>query len=714
MAFKTLSLKLFGLILSLTPSGLFWWNSIVFSPSPVTPEPEITDEHQQFRFPASKSPFSLTHQDSSPKTSSPPHCPPIPSSRTLFSSTATSRNTFTCTSSNRPPSITENPKYVYQSFNPDISITTANNPNPDATHVVSAFGDLSVTLDHPSSNLRYHLVRGSPFLTAEVLRKSAVSISTIHAILQISSNPDQTKFTIKLNNNQTWVLYASSPITLYASSLITLNQEGLSCLTTSEFTGIFRIAASPDSDPNNEATLDCYTSRYPLSSHAVLLFMLAHHLHLKLLSKAHCSFTVLENFKYKSIDGELVEVVGNSWVFEELTPIATDSSYFYGKLVARAARLALIAEEVHLDVIPAIRKFLKDAIEPWLDGKLATNGFLYDPKWGGIVTKQGSLDAEADFGFGLYNDHHYHLGYFVYGISVLTKIDHNWGMKYRPQAYSMMADYYMSLSRKADSGYTRVRCFDFWLLHSRAGGLTEFGDGRNQESTSEAINAYYSAALMGLAYGDTNLVSIGSTLTAFEIQATQTWWHVREGDILYGDKFTKENKVVGMVGQIRGIVPFGLRRLNGKNYAKQLVTWTQPALAREGVGEGWKGSAFALEAIYDKESALEKIRNLKGYDDGDSLTNLLWWIHSRAQGHGRGGRFSWEARHRMEIWGRLGCDEVKALPVVQQEEPTTSFLISPTFIITRRRTELQFRNAVNQWRLRISDFAAALQTAKGA
>ncbi|KAG4914954.1 hypothetical protein JHK87_052511 [Glycine soja] len=54
---------------------------------------------------------------------------------------------------------------------------------------------------------------------------------------------------------------------------------------------------------------------------------------------------------------------------------------------------------------------------------------------------------------------------------------------------------------------TQLRCFDFYKLHSWAGGLTNFGDGRNQQSTSEVVNAYYAAALMGLAYGHTHLLT---------------------------------------------------------------------------------------------------------------------------------------------------------------------------------------------------------------
>ncbi|GMY24453.1 putative endo-1,3(4)-beta-glucanase [Fagus crenata] len=609
------------------------------------------------------------------------------------------------------PSRFFNSSFIYQVFNADLTISASENTNPGSQnpHFISSFSDLSVTLDFPSSNLRFFLVRGSPFLTCSVSGGggTAISISTIHAILSFSSNSAQTKYTIKLNNNQTWLIYTSSPISLTHS---------LSLITSTEFSGIIRIALLPDSDPKYEAILDRFSTCYPVSGDAVFtkpfcleykwekkgwgdLLMLAHPLHLRILAGDDSNVTVLEEFKYNSIDGELVGVVGDSWSLktatvsvnwhsvrgvkeesyadiisalvgdvEALNPtITTTSSYFYGKLIARAARLALIAEEVgFLEVIPKIRKYLKDTIEPWLDGSFSGNGFLYDAKWGGIVTKQGALDSGADFGFGIYNDHHYHLGYFLYAIAVLAKIDPVWGRKYRPQAYSLMADF-MNLGRQSNSSYTRLRCFDLYKLHSWAGGLTEFADGRNQESTSEAVNAYYSAALMGLAYGDTRLVSIGSMLAALEIHSAQTWWHVREGDNMYEEDFTRENRVVGVLWankrdsglwfappqwkecrlgiQVLPLLPITEILFSDVGFVRELVKWTLPALGREGVGEGWKGFLYSLEGIYDKEGALEKIKNLTGFDDGNSLTNLLWWIHSRADEEeevgGGGGKYCW-------------------------------------------------------------------------
>ncbi|TYJ12544.1 hypothetical protein E1A91_A11G359300v1 [Gossypium mustelinum] len=592
------------------------------------------------------------------------------------------------------PSFFHSPSFIYQNFVPDLTIfaTDKTTSASDKSHVISFYSDLSLTLDIPSSKLRFFLVRGSPFLTCSVTRKTRISISTVHAILSFSSNSSLTKHTIKLNNGQTWIIYASSSISF---------NHRVSLITFGAFSGILRIVVLSDSDPTCESIVDQFCSCYPTSGVAVLtksfsveykwekegqgdLLMLAHPLHLDIICKDYCNVKVLESFKYKSIDGDLVGIVGDCWMLKphqvlvtwhsikgvneesyaeivtslamdvdalDSSAITTKSVYFYGKLIARAARLALIAEEVcFLDVIPAIRKFLKDTIEPWLDGTFNGNGFLYESKWGGIVSKQGSTDSEADFGFGVYNDHNCHIGYFLYGIAVLTKIDPGWGRRYKPQAYSLVADF-MNLGSRSNSNYPRMRCFDFYKLHSWAGRLAEFADGRNQESTSEAVNGFYSAALMGLAYGDTHLVATGSTLTALVIQAAQTWWHVKERDNLYGEEFTRENRVVSVLWankrdsglwfappdwrecrlgiQLLPLLPISEILFSDIEYTRQLVNWALAALGRDVVGDGWKGFVYALEAIYDKESALEKIRNLSGHDDGNSLTNLLWWVHSR-------------------------------------------------------------------------------------
>ncbi|KAL0874321.1 hypothetical protein Bca101_024026 [Brassica carinata] len=539
------------------------------------------------------------------------------------------------------PSLTHNPDVVYKAFTADITITGSDGPAQHSrkTHLISSFSDLAVTLDFPSSNLRFFLVRGSPFVTCSVSNNSSVTISTTHAVLSLSGNSSSTKYTAKLNNNQTWLIYSSSPINLVKNSNSAINS-------TSGFSGIIRFVVLPDSNQDSEPILDRFSVCYPVSGDADFtkpfsleykwekrgfgdLLMLAHPLHLKLLSTSSTT-TVLENLRYKSLDGDLVGVIGDSWLLQpDPVPVTwhslkgvreeyrqeiisalvqnvnaldssadvTSASYFYGKLIARAARLVLIAEEVsHLDVIPKIRNYLKSMIEPWLDGSFGPNGFLYDATWGGLITRLGSKDSGGDFG-----------------------------------------------------------CFDFYKLHSWAGGLTEFTDGRNQESTSEAVNGYYSAALLGLAYGDIELAAVASTVLSLEIHAAKMWWQVKEDDTLYPSDFTAENRVVGVLWstkrdsglwfapkewkecrlgiQLLPILPVSEILFSDVKFAKQLVDWTLPALAREGgVGEGWKGFLYALESMYDKDGAMEKVKGLKGHDDGNSLSNLLWWIHSRNSG----------------------------------------------------------------------------------
>ncbi|XP_058736458.1 glucan endo-1,3-beta-D-glucosidase 1-like [Vicia villosa] len=581
---------------------------------------------------------------------------------------------------------------LYQVFSPDLTISSSTQQPqtniPHNNHVISSYSNLGVTLDIPTTNLRFFLLRGSPYVTALVTKPTPLSIKTIHTIVSFSSYDNKkTKYSLSLNNTQKWIIYTSSPIHL--------NHVGSEVIS-DPYTGVIRIAVVSDS--NNERILDEFSSSYPVSGYAKIeksfglvykwktknsgdILMLAHPLHAKLLSnsKRH-NVTILSDFKYRSIDGDLVGVVGNSWLlktesidvtwhsrkgvtkdsYEEVvsalekdvnelnvSSITTTSSYFYGKIVARAARLGLIAEEVsHERVIPIVKDFLKETIEPWLDGKFKGNGFLYEKIWGGLVTQQGVNDSGADFGFGVYNDHHYHLGYFLYGIGVLAKFDQDWGQKYKPIVYSLLKDF-MNLGQWDNKNYPTLRSFDPYKLHSWASGLTEFRDGRNQESTSEAVNAYYSAALVGLAYGDEDLVEIGSTLLALEINAAQTWWHVKGENNVYGTDFAKENRIVGVLWankrdsglwwassecrecrlsiQVLPLLPISENLFNDGVYAKELVEWTLPSLSKE----GWKGFTYALQGVYDKENALKNIRTLKGFDDGNSLSNLLWWIHSR-------------------------------------------------------------------------------------
>ena len=500
------------------------------------------------------------------------------------------------------------------------------------------------------------------------------------------------KHTLQLSNGRTYLCYSSNPLHLSHSSLSSL-------IVTDEYSGVIRFAHLPAA--NYESTLDHHSGCYPISGEADLstpftvkykwnirgkgeLLLLAHPLHLSLLDDKikNSAQSVIRNFKYSSIDGDLVGVVGRSWVLktdpipitwhstlgieeenygeiisslykdvDALRPISSTLTHTFGKEAARAARLALIAEEVRFgNVIPAVQHFLKKALTPWMEGSFFGNAFLYDATWGGIITKQGAVDESLDCGFGIYSAHHYNLGYFLYAIAVLSKLDPIWGKSFKAQAYALAKDI-INTDKGSQAQYARLRCFDLWKLHSWEGGLKEFSDGRNQQGTSEAVSAYYSVALLGMSYGDKEMIKVGSTLAALEIQAAVTWWHVREERRIYEEEFVRENKLVGVLWankrdsalwfappeskdvrlgvHVLPIIPITEVLFGDVGFVREMVEWAVKAEGQKGE-EKWKGFVYAMEAVYDVEAAWRKIRALKDFDEGNSLSNMLWWVYTRA------------------------------------------------------------------------------------
>ncbi len=237
---------------------------------------------------------------------------------------------------------------------------------------------------------------------------------------------------------------------------------------------------------------------------------------------------------------------------------------------------------------------------------------------------------------------------FLFAGAVLAKLDPQWGQQYKPHLYALIADY---MSLNGSKFFPRLRCFDAFVLHSWAGGLVEFADGRNQESTSEAIHAYYAAALAGLAYKDRSLVDTGLTLAALESHSAQSLWHIPRGSVLYDPEFVDENRVVSVLWstkrdsglwfagaerrdcrlgiQVLPITPVTEFIFTDKHFARELVNWAMPSLTRSDVTDGWRGFVYALQAIYEPQEALSKILRLNEHDDGNSLSNLLWWIYTR-------------------------------------------------------------------------------------
>ncbi|CAI5951135.1 unnamed protein product [Closterium sp. NIES-64] len=204
----------------------------------------------------------------------------------------------------------------------------------------------------------------------------------------------------------------------------------------------------------------------------------------------------------------------------------------------------------------------------------------------------------------MYNDHHFHYGYFIYAAATVAKFDSAWRDQYRAPLKDLMVDYI---------------------------GLFEFVDGRNQESFCEAANAYYAAALLASVLGNQPLATLGATLAAVEALAGQTLMHVplassyphpslSPGYNVFAPPADMEKRV-GI--QVLPVSPFLTHLFPDHEFAKQLVEWAQPVLTRATTHE-WRNFAWALQALYDPQGARTNIAALTAFDDGNSKTNMLW------------------------------------------------------------------------------------------
>jgi endoglucanase Acf2 len=169
---------------------------------------------------------------------------------------------------------------------------------------------------------------------------------------------------------------------------------------------------------------------------------------------------------------------------------ATDS-YFGGKYLYRGANLMRLAEQLGVtDVANSLRSKLTAELKLWFDAKgcqgRTNKCFVYDP------AAKSMIGLAPSFGSDELNDHHFHYGYLIYAAAQVVKDDPNLATLIGPMVDLVVADI---ASPQASSNFPQYRNFDPYSGHSWASGTSQFADGNNQESSSEAVNAWNAVAL---------------------------------------------------------------------------------------------------------------------------------------------------------------------------------------------------------------------------
>ena len=204
------------------------------------------------------------------------------------------------------------------------------------------------------------------------------------------------------------------------------------------------------------------------------------------------------------------------------------SAYWQGKGITRLTQLANVAEQQG-DVAgrDQLLTMVKERMEFWFGGQSNKSYFHYDKGLGTVVSYPDEFFAVEQM-----NDHHFHYGYFIRAAAEIALRDPAWAAKEKwgPMVELLIAD--IATTQRGRADFPFLRNFDAYEGHSWASGVGLGEWGNNQESSSEAINAWAGLILWGELTGNRELRDLGVYLYTTEVEAINHYWFDIHGQVL--------------------------------------------------------------------------------------------------------------------------------------------------------------------------------------
>ncbi|MCL2144678.1 MAG: glycosyl hydrolase [Endomicrobia bacterium] len=204
-----------------------------------------------------------------------------------------------------------------------------------------------------------------------------------------------------------------------------------------------------------------------------------------------------------------------------------ENTYYYGKALARAANLITVFNQHgNLAARDDMINKLRNELSTWYKGQ-GSKYFGYDSVWGGIIGLPVAFGAEH------FNDHHYHYGYFIYASAVLAMYDPDFALSTQYKGMVDLLVKEIANPARNDGSFPFLRSFDVYEGHSyangRGGGNRDLGN--DEESTSEAMNAWAGIYLWGLATGNQSWIDLAVYGYTTQYEAVKNYYFNMDGDI---------------------------------------------------------------------------------------------------------------------------------------------------------------------------------------
>lgn len=322
--------------------------------------------------------------------------------------------------------------------------------------------------------------------------------------------------------------------------------------------------------------------------------------------------------------------------------------YWQGKGLQRIALLmGNAAREGMGDMSQDLLGKLQARAQEWLSGESKRTYFHVDTQLGTVVSYPEEYDAVKDM-----NDHHFHYGYWIRAAAEMALQDPQWAS---PEQWGGMVELLIRDIATAERGradFPYLRNFDPYEGHSWASGVGISPDGNNQESSSEAINAWSGLMLWGALQGRQDLVDLGTYLYTTEIQAVNHYWFDIHGltlppefksdqvSMVFGGKLLHNTWWIDEPRQIHGInlLPF----TPASTYlgaSPAFVNRAMQALDEEtrvynGRGKRakpediWQDLFAQHLALVDPEAGFKRWDRWGSFELGDTRSHAYHWLQS--------------------------------------------------------------------------------------
>ena len=201
--------------------------------------------------------------------------------------------------------------------------------------------------------------------------------------------------------------------------------------------------------------------------------------------------------------------------------------YWQGKGLQRISKLMDVVEQQgDLEGRDKLLDLVKTRTESWFTGE-GGGYFHYDSRQGTVASY-----PEEFFAVEQLNDHHFTYGYWIRAAADIALRDPMWAASQRwgGMVDLLIAD--IATTQRDQARFPFLRNFDPYEGHSWASGIGMGEMGNNQESSSEAINAWAGLILWGEIKGDKALRDLGLYLYTTEIEAVNHYWFDIHGKVL--------------------------------------------------------------------------------------------------------------------------------------------------------------------------------------